>query len=212
MRASSHTAKLFILGAVLCAVAFGVYFTTSQRVVQSNGANDGLEEGRTASGNMVLVEEEVFSPKQDILTEHETPVDIGNLSFVGPGGQMVSLDAWQGKTLVLNVWASWCAPCITELPSLEGLRQALDPNAFDVIAVSTDRDTTYPRIVAFLQNKKMPALARYYDQDRSIIRNVTLKSLPITIVVGPDGREIARYDKPLKWDDPKVVAAIKALQ
>ena len=112
----------------------------------------------------------------------------------------------RGKLLVLNVWAAWCPPCLEEMPRLDRLREALDPDRFAVIGLTVDE-----RFLAqeFLQNNAI-AFPNYFDADRRIVGELLQVTVfPVSFVIAPDGRLLRRVVGWQAWDDPEVRASIE---
>ena len=141
--------------------------------------------------------------------EPEAPAEFG---FLDGTGKVLSLKDWQGKVVLLNFWATWCAPCRKEMPALDRLQQGLGGDRFAVVAVATDRDIAKPR--KFLADNGITGLTLYHDEGARLISAVQGIGMPTTLLFGKDGREIGRLVGPAEWDseDAKrlIVAAIEA--
>ncbi len=133
--------------------------------------------------------------------------------FTDPQGAETTLAMFQGKTVLVNLWATWCAPCIEELPTLAALQTdlggALGADRFEVIAINAERgDGSKGR--AFLDDNGLDALAFYHNPTSSVVLDLGAPGLPVTILFGPDGREIARVLGPAHWNAPEVHDFIRA--
>lgn len=129
------------------------------------------------------------------------------LSLLGPGRGADSLASFSGKSVVLNVWATWCAPCRAELPSLQRLSEQLDPQRFAVIGLSVDKDPDFVR--EFLREVGVN-YANYIDSSQHISSGVLgVDSFPQTFVIAPDGTIVEHIVGVRVWDDPQVVAALR---
>ncbi len=113
----------------------------------------------------------------------------------------------RGKVVVLNVWATWCAPCRRELPSLQRLGEQLDRERFAVLGLSVDDDKHEPR--EYLIDRKIK-LTSYIDMDTSIVRSLGVQGYPDTYLIGVDGRLLMNIEGERAWDSPQVVAALEA--
>ena len=131
------------------------------------------------------------------------------MTFKDADGKDVRLADFRGKTVLLNVWATWCAPCVAEIPSLNALQKNRGGDAFTVIAVSTDRHIDDAR--AFLQKENIDALALYMDPSWSISTKVGVQGIPISIFYGPNGQELARVAGDVDWQSPDVDALLDTL-
>ena len=116
--------------------------------------------------------------------------------FNDPDGQLVQIADFQGEPVLVNLWASWCAPCVKELPTLDKLAQS---RRIKVLAVSQDSGP-HPSVVAFLESHKLAALEAYQDPDMGLSGALGPETiLPTTILIGADGKEIWRYVGDLDW-------------
>lgn len=121
------------------------------------------------------------------------------LSFTDPDGKSLGLAAERGRFVLLNFWATWCAPCVKELPALDRLQQALGGERFRVVTVSLDRGGAR-EVVPFLAERNVPNLPRYLDPKGTAFAAFTLRGLPTTILLAPDGSEIGRIEGDVDWD------------
>ena len=114
-----------------------------------------------------------------------------------------------GKLLILNVWATWCAPCRQELPSLQRLAAKLDPARFELLLLSVDDDEHLVR--EFLIDRKV-RLASLLDPDMSVATGVLgVRLFPSTYFVRPDGRIAALMEGAREWDSAEILAQIEAM-
>ena len=122
-----------------------------------------------------------------------------DLAFRDPDGQETTLAAFRGRPVLVNLWATWCAPCIKELPTLDALADR--PGAPRVIAVSQDMAEP-AKVQAFLADRKI-ALGAYQDAEMALSSALGANILPTTILYGSDGREIWRFTGDLDWTGPQ---------
>jgi thiol-disulfide isomerase/thioredoxin len=121
--------------------------------------------------------------------------------FAGPDGE-TSLAAFRGKPVLVNLWATWCAPCIKELPTLDALAAK---GSVRVVALSQDTDAAKAR--AFLQARGFKALPAYTDPDMRWLGGVT-SNLPTTILYDAEGREVWRWLGDADWTGAEATAAL----
>ncbi|HHH36942.1 MAG TPA: TlpA family protein disulfide reductase [Gammaproteobacteria bacterium] len=122
-------------------------------------------------------------------------------------GGRVALSGYRGRLVVLNVWATWCAPCRAELPSLDRLSRRLDPSRFAVIGLSVDSERDIA--VEFLRQHQV-RLVSYIDADQRIARDILgIRVYPVTFIIGPRGRLLRRVVGERRWDRPQVMAALR---
>ncbi len=123
-------------------------------------------------------------------------------------GREVTLADWAGQVVLLNLWATWCAPCVRELPSLARLQEQLGSDRFQVAAVSVDRAGARV-VVPFLQRLQLNALPVYLDPAGQALRAFKARGLPTTLVIGAAGQELGRLEGDAYWDFPEAVALIQ---
>jgi len=141
---------------------------------------------------------------------HETPRPLPSISFVDGAGTALTLDDWRGRVVLLNVWATWCAPCRHEMPTLDRLEATLGGERFEVVALSIDR--AGPGVVrAFFDEIGIEHLGLFIDETMQAPRDLGLPGLPGTILVDAEGREIARLVGPAEWDSPAMIETLSAV-
>jgi thiol-disulfide isomerase/thioredoxin len=149
----------------------------------------------------------------------QTGFRVPDLAFKDDTGQARTLKDWRGRTVLLNLWATWCVPCRKEMPALDALEAKLGSDKFQVVAVNIDtRDPQKPR--NFLKQVGVTHLAYFADDSAQAFE--TLKEagkafgMPTTLIIGPRGCEIGTMAGPAEWasdDGIKLVsAAISAIQ
>lgn len=117
----------------------------------------------------------------------------------------LTLSSLKGQGVVLNFWATWCAPCVHEMPALDALAAKLNGQGVRVIAVSEDRNAL-AKVPAFYKDKGIEHLDVYFDQKSALSRKFGIDGLPTTLLIGADGQEIGRIKGVLPWDDDAIVA------
>jgi thiol-disulfide isomerase/thioredoxin len=143
----------------------------------------------------------------------KAPLKVPNLAFVGADGKPLSLADWQGKTVLLNLWATWCVPCREEMPTLDALEGQLGGPNFQVVAVNIDtRDPEKPK--TFLRDIGVKHLSYYADASAKSFQE--LKSvgrafgMPTTLLIDPHGCELGTIAGPADWASGDAVKLIKA--
>jgi thiol-disulfide isomerase/thioredoxin len=134
------------------------------------------------------------------------PQPLPELRFQTGAGETRTVADWNGRVVLMNLWATWCAPCIKELPDLARLQKELGSPEFEVVAVSVDR-TGAAGAQRFLEKTGSTALALYVDPTARLANTAGAVGLPATILIGRDGREIGRLLGPAEWasDDAKAL-------
>ncbi|PYE89012.1 thiol:disulfide interchange protein TlpA [Phyllobacterium leguminum] len=147
----------------------------------------------------------------------ETPQPVQNLSFTGPDGAKMTLADFKGKTLLVNLWAVWCAPCREEMPALDKLQAEKGGDDFQVVAINIDTgDDTKPK--AFLAETGVHSLKLYRDPTMGVFNELKKKNLafglPVTMLVDKDGCQIAAMNGPADWagdDARKLIDAARVM-
>jgi len=123
-------------------------------------------------------------------------------TFNDPDGTPMGLGNFSGKPTLVNLWATWCAPCVKELPTLDRLAAA-DNGDLNVVAVSQD-DGPHASVVAFLQGNKITNLDAFQDPKMALSGALGPDTvLPTTILYDPNGKEVWRYVGDLDWTSPE---------
>lgn len=123
-------------------------------------------------------------------------------------GKSVSLADFKGRVVLVNVWATWCAPCIRELPSLDRLQAGLGGKDFTVVALNVDRGGK-PAAGRMFRQLKLRHLAIYLDPRSKASRALGVSVMPTTFLFDATGREIGRIEGPAQWDSADAVRLIK---
>lgn len=139
----------------------------------------------------------------------DAPAPLPKVSFNGPDGKAMSLDDFKGKVVLLNLWATWCAPCKLEMPHLDKLKAKLGSDRFDVVTVSVDRGSP-EKPQKFFNDIKISSLVLYHDPDAQIGFTLMAIGMPTTLLIDPEGREIGRLVGPADWDSPDAMNLIRA--
>jgi thiol-disulfide isomerase/thioredoxin len=121
-------------------------------------------------------------------------------------GENAGKPAFQGKVLVLNVWATWCPPCRKEMPSLQRLSQTLDPKRFAVIGLSTDQDALLA--TEFLQQGGI-TFSNFFDPNGKMSKQLGLKVYPETFLIAPDGTLARRVTGLQDWSSPEMLVLLE---
>ncbi len=143
----------------------------------------------------------------------KSPLKVPDLAFKDAAGKPLTLEHWRGRTVLLNLWATWCVPCRKEMPALDALEQRLGGPGFEVVAVNIDtRDADKPK--AWLNEVGVQKLAYFADptartfQDLKVIGRAF--GMPTTLLVDPHGCEIATIAGPAEWASDDAITLIKA--
>ena len=133
------------------------------------------------------------------------------ITFLSPETKEISLKDFEGKYLLLNLWATWCAPCVRELPSLEKLDEALNNTNIEVISLSLDAMRNHDQVKAFLLNRDIGDFAAYYDYKGDAQAQIALRGIPTSFLLNPDGHILAVFEGDADWSKPEIIQFFKGL-
>ncbi len=133
------------------------------------------------------------------------------LVFADARGGRHSLAQYRGRYVLLNMWATWCAPCVTELPALARLKAAA-PNIAVLAVDLTGRKETPAKAEAFLRDHRVASLGANIDTETMFMRSFVVAVMPTTLLIDPAGRVVARAEGPAKWDSPAFLAYFQSLR
>jgi thiol-disulfide isomerase/thioredoxin len=143
----------------------------------------------------------------------ESPLRMPDVGFRDRVGAERRLSDWRGRTVLLNLWATWCIPCRKEMPALDALEGTLGGERFEVVAVNIDtRESDKPR--AWLQEVGVNRLAYYADPSAKVFQDLKLVGralgLPTTVLVDPAGCEIGTAAGPAEWASEDGLKLVRA--
>src|SRR5882762_5375624 len=147
------------------------------------------------------------------LTMATAPLRLPDLAFEDADGKPKKLSDWRGKTVLVNLWATWCVPCRKEMPALDGLQAKLSGPDFEVVAINIDtRDPEKPK--NFLKDAKLTRLGAFNDKSAKVFQDLKAigraLGMPTSVLVDGHGCEIATIAGPAEWDSDDAVKLIKA--
>ncbi|NIC04741.1 TlpA family protein disulfide reductase [Billgrantia bachuensis] len=134
----------------------------------------------------------------------ESPRDVSEIRFEDGNGTPLTLTAFEGKVILLNIWATWCGPCREEMPTLDALHAELGGKDFEVVALSIDRKGI-DVVNEFYQEVGIEHLAPYVDQTGTASANLGAVGIPTTLLLDRQGKELGRLVGEAEWDTPEVV-------
>jgi len=168
---------------------------------------DGSRRGFAGAGGALLCLGLLVCASPGARTPGEVPIGavLPQVTLQGLNGPSRSLAQYRGRPLVINVWASWCGPCIEEMASLERLAWQDDRVPFGVIGISTD---DYPeRALAFL-DRSNATIRHFIDHAQQMENLLGASTIPLTVLVDADGRVLDKIYGARRWDSPESLQLI----
>ena len=138
------------------------------------------------------------------------PVAIADPGFQDLAGTPKHFADFKGKFLIVNLWATWCAPCIKEMPSLARLAKALPADRFQVLAISLDRGGV-EQVRSFWDKLALAPFEPFIDPSTRLGLILKAQGMPTTLILDPEGREIGRIEGGAIWDSPDMMTKLSAL-
>ena len=144
------------------------------------------------------------------LNFHDVPKPVSTSTFTTENGGTATLADYQGKYVLLNFWATWCAPCRKEMPMLSELQTEFGGEDFEVITLATGRNPV-PAIEGFFDEIGVTNLPMHRDPKQQVARDMGVLGLPITVILDRAGREVARLTGDAHWSSNSAKALIAGL-
>ena len=129
---------------------------------------------------------------------------VPQVALIRENGEKVDLTIFKGKVVILNFWATWCGPCVMELPSLDRLARKLPSDQFAVVIVGEDSGG-HAAGKPFLERLGIRNVLALADQGESLQRALAVRGLPTTFIVTPDGSVLGKVEGPLEWDTEGII-------
>ncbi|MDA1309942.1 MAG: TlpA disulfide reductase family protein [Proteobacteria bacterium] len=138
----------------------------------------------------------------------DPPVPVPDTPFISADGQTIKLSDLKGRLVLVNFWATWCSPCIRELPSIDNLRRAVSDPRLEIILVSIDRGGAKVH-QPFLEKLGITALTSASDPRAALLRALKGPGIPITLLISPQSQVLGRLIGDAEWDSPEARALIQ---
>jgi thiol-disulfide isomerase/thioredoxin len=203
--------RLLLLGAVLVGTVIG-YAAVANLDRLWSGAAPG---DPTCAPALALSKklEPLARGEVAALTMAKTPLKLPDLTFKDADGQDKKLSDWRGRTVLVNLWATWCVPCRKEMPALNALETTLGGNDFQVVAINIDtRDAEKPK--AFLKDGNLTRLDYFTDTSAKVFQDLKgigrALGMPTSVLIDGKGCEIATIAGPAEWNSDDAVKLIRA--
>lgn len=193
--------KIIILASFLLSALFGGYliFKTSQapKPISQAMLADFDTKKKFATGEVAA------------FIYNKQPLELPVLNFMSPDNQPMTLDAFKGKTILVNIWATWCGPCRHEMPTLDALQAKLGSDKFEVVTINVDRKSA-DGAAAFFSEIGIKNLKLYADPTTKVMKSLRARGLPLTVLINKQGMAVGRLIGPAEWNSPDAVNLIKA--
>ncbi|WP_242662348.1 TlpA family protein disulfide reductase [Teichococcus deserti] len=138
------------------------------------------------------------------------PRPLPEFSFTDAEGTTKTVADFKGRPLLLNFWATWCPPCVAEMPALDRAQEALGGEGWAMLALSSDR-AGKSQVEPFYQRTKLRHLAIWLDPRGAAARAFAARGLPTSVIVDRQGREVARLEGSAAWDHPAFIKLLREL-
>ena len=141
---------------------------------------------------------------------HAEPKELPDIVFYDEANNPVKLDRWRGKVVVLNIWATWCPPCVKEMPTLDRLQQKLGGDFFQVVVLSVD-EAGVKAVKQFFKQTRVENLDIHMDPGFKAAGALNALGLPTTLLIDVQGREMGRLVGDAEWDTPEMIGFFRKI-
>lgn len=152
----------------------------------------------------------VAEPLAEKIILRDKPKSVQAIQFSDGEGKSLGLSDFHGKSVLLNIWATWCVPCRKEMPALNRLEAKLGGPDFQVVPLSIDRGGA-DVVRKFFAEIGIKKLGMYLDVSGDATRTLSVVGLPTTLIIDREGREIGRLIGPAEWDEPANIEFVKCI-
>ena len=136
------------------------------------------------------------------------PSEAPEARFKGPNGKRLSLEDFRGRVVLLNIWATWCGPCRSEMPSLDRLQALHGADGLDVIAVSVDREGAGV-VSAYYRKSGIRNLKLYVDSDQATLSAFRPNGIPMSVLIDREGNVVGEITGAARWDSAEATELVK---
>lgn len=136
------------------------------------------------------------------------PIDV--VAFSDQNGKAIDFSQYKGKLIMVNMWATWCPPCVRELPALADLSKHFDPKQFVLLPVSIDAEGV-KQVKPFLQKMSLANFESYYDPTQQLGQVFPLDTIPATFILNNKGQLVAFARSFVDWSDPQAIKLVESL-
>ena len=153
-----------------------------------------------------VVAEELPNIKNIVI--HKVPKTYDNVIFLDKKDQKININEYKGNLLILNFWATWCEPCIEEMPSLDNLQANPQLNNIKIFAINIGKENL-DKVNKFFLDLNIKNFDPYFDPPTTLAKKFSLRGVPTSILINKEGQEFARIIGSIDFEDRKFVDWIK---
>ncbi|MBT1446621.1 TlpA family protein disulfide reductase [Shewanella sp. JM162201] len=146
----------------------------------------------------------------ELIRQLPEPYPIELVAFTDANGKSADFSQFRGKVVMVNMWATWCPPCVREIPALERLKAKLSPDDFAFLPISIDAGGK-AEVDAFLKAQNMAEFGSFFDAPQNLRQVFPLDTIPATFILNREGQLVAFVRSYVDWDDPKAEALLQGL-
>ena len=150
----------------------------------------------------------IQQPNLKNLIIHKDPIKLEKINFKNINNETINLNEFENSLIIINFWATWCAPCIEEMPSLNRLQANPVFNNLQIIPINVGRDNV-EKSKNFYKKLKIDNLEIYFDKDVELANKFLLRGLPTTVFINKKGEEFARVIGFVNFDDKTIIKWLK---
>ncbi len=209
---SGKLIKIVVAVGLVLAGSYGVYSIIGGKgnVQEAQKHNEGDRKVIAADvkADPAGISKELSKGKMTAFVIHAKRKPVATIDFKNGEGKALTLEKWKGRVVLLNLWATWCAPCRKEMPDLASLQKQIGGDDFEVVAISVDRKGVKAS-GRFLVEAKATALNLYIDESTRVLGKMKAIGLPLTVLIDRSGKEIGRLTGPAVWDSKEAIVLIK---
>lgn len=137
--------------------------------------------------------------------KYPTTQYLPSFTVLGPEAKVVNIKQdFNGKFVILNVWATWCKPCVKELPELQRLQEAYGNGEYRVVAVSVNTQKEMGELIKFIKKLDVESIAGYHDYEGQLQKSLKIKELPVTYIINRRGQLLYRITGEARWTGPEI--------
>ena len=211
--APTSNRKMIVVGALAVAAAIGIAGVYGMGGMKRNDQAGSAAASCAKTVDLAKKIQPLVKGEVAALTVNATPFKVPDLTFEDATGKARKLSDWQGKTVLVNLWATWCVPCRKEMPALEALQTKLGGPKFEVVAINID--TTNPdKPKAFYKDTNLVKLGYFSDAKAKVFQDLKAVGralgMPTTVLMDSNGCEIGFMAGPAEWAGDDAVKLINA--